>query len=351
MTAIGVIFLAFLLLIIALLASGFYPKDEQQETIVKTADADLLSNKGGLKVLSYNVQFMAGKGYTFWFDVPEANGPDNHPTPNAIQKTIKDVSKIIIDENPDFVFLQEVDDGAKRTGKQDQLQALLTLLPNNYCYHTSAFYWKSSFVPHPKVLGPAGMKLTTISKHPISTAKRHQLALTPSNIIAKHLGIKRAVLEAHIPFKEGGELILLNTHLEAFSQQTDTLQKQVTHVASLLTSFSKQNIPWIIAGDFNLLPPNQYSMLPTRQQTYYRPVSEICELTNQFPCIPSMEDVKSDPSAWHSFYSNDPEVISPDRTLDYLFYSPLLSCQSKTIRQHDTINISDHFPIIASFSL
>jgi len=351
MIAISVIFLVFLLLFIALLASGFYPKEEQQESIEKTADADLLSNKGKIKVLSYNVQFMAGKDYVFWFDLPDANGPDTHPSPNAIQKTIKDVAKVIIDENPDFIFLQEVDDGAKRTGKQDQLQTLLALLPDGYCYHTSAFYWKSSFVPHPRVLGRAGMKLTTLSKHPISNAKRHQLTLTPGNIIAKHLGIKRAVLEAHIPFKEGGELVLLNTHLEAFSKQTDTLQKQVNQVASLLTSFSSQNIPWIIAGDFNLLPPNQYNTLPTRQQIHYQPDSEICKLTNQFPCIPTMEDIEKNPAAWHSFYSNDPEVTSPDRTLDYLFYSPLLTCQSKTIRQHDTINISDHFPIIASFNL
>jgi endonuclease/exonuclease/phosphatase family metal-dependent hydrolase len=351
MLTIAVIFFGFIFLILGVLAFGYYPKAEQEEAVTKLANAPLLSSNQSFKVLSYNVQFMAGKDYVFWFDVPDANGPDNRPSPDAIQRTTEDVAKIIIDENPDFVFLQEVDDGAKRTDKQDQLKALLALLPDNYSHHTSAFYWKSGFVPHPRVLGRTGMKLSIVSKHPITSAKRHQLALTPDNILAKHLGIKRAVLEARIPLAEGGELVLLNTHLEAFSKQSDTLQKQVDHVRTLLQNLNDQKTPWVIGGDFNLLPPNQYKTLRTQQQSYYRADSEICGLTNEFSCIPSLEDIKTGSSKWYSFYSNDPDVTEPDRTLDYLFYSPLLQCHDKAIRQHDTMTISDHFPITGHFNL
>ncbi|ORU92421.1 MAG: hypothetical protein A6F70_02565 [Cycloclasticus sp. symbiont of Bathymodiolus heckerae] len=346
-TLVGVLLLA----VLGVLASGFYPKDKQQEAITSSANSPLLKRSAPIKVLSYNVQFMAGKDYVFWFDVPDGNGPDSSPSPRAIQKTTEDVAKVIIDENPDFILLQEIDDGAKRTYKQDQLAALLKLLPQSYQHHTSAFYWKSGFVPHPRILGRAGMKLSIVSKHPISSSRRHQLALTPDNVIAKHLGIKRAVLEAHVPYEEGGELVLLNTHLEAFSKQSDTLQKQVDHVRTLLTKLNEQNLPWVIGGDFNLLPPKQYETLQPRQQTYYRPASELCDLTDHFSCIPSMTDIETDPIKWHSFYSNDPDVTEPDRTLDYLFYSSLLHCTSKTIRRHDTSSISDHYPLIANFSL
>jgi len=340
-----------LLIILAMLATGFYPKDEQSEPVVSNSNAAPLKKNQPIKILSYNVQFMAGKEYVFWFDVPEGDGPDSNVSLSIIQKTARDVANIIIDEDPDFIYLQEIDDGAKRTGKQDQLKILLNLLPKSYQHHASAFYWKSGFVPHPKILGRAGMKLSIISKHPIKNATRHQLALTPDNILAKHLGIKRAILEAHIPYAEGGELVLLNTHLEAFSKQSDTLQKQVDQVHALLTRLDQEKTPWVIGGDFNLLPPKQYDTLPTRQQTYYRLTSELSDLTNSFACIPSIEDIATDPTAWYSFYSNDPDVKQPDRTLDYLFYSPLLSCTSKTIRQHDTATISDHYPLIATFLL
>jgi endonuclease/exonuclease/phosphatase family metal-dependent hydrolase len=338
---------------IGLLSLGQYPKQQQSEAVIKRTDNEkpLLSNTQQFKLLCYNVQFMAGKDYVFWFDVPDGNGPDNSPSPKAVQKTIADVANIIIDEDADFIFLQEVDDGAKRTNKQDQLQALLKRLPQAYAYHTSTFYWKSGFVPHPRILGRVGMKLSIISKYPIASSTRHQLALTPDNILAKHLGIKRAILEAHIPFKEGGELVLLNTHLEAFSKQSDTLQKQVDYVRNLLENLTQQQIPWVIGGDFNLLPSGQYSTLQPKQRVYYRPETELCDLSDQFPCVPSGMDIKEAPSKWYSFYSNDPEVTEPDRTLDYLFYSPMLTCISKTVRQHDTASISDHYPVIANFNL
>jgi len=340
-------------ILIGLLSLGHYPKQQQPETVFKRAENEIppLSNTKEFKVLCYNVQFMAGKDYVFWFDVPGGNGPDDSPSPESVQKTITDVAKIIIDEDADFIFLQEVDDGAKRTNKQDQLKALLTLLPQAYAYHTSTFYWKSGFVPHPRILGRAGMKLSILSKYPIASATRHQLALTPDNILAKHLGIKRAILEAHIPFKEGGELILLNTHLEAFSKQSDTLQRQVDYVRNLLDNLTQQQKPWVIGGDFNLLPPGQYGTLQPKQRVYYRPETELCDLTDRFPCVPSNMDIKEAPSKWYSFYSNDPELTAPDRTLDYLFYSPMLTCTSKTIRQHDTASISDHYPVIANFNL
>jgi len=349
MIAIGASLLLITAILAFLLSRAYYPKPIQLETVIKRGESPLLRQQQEIKVLSYNVQFMAGKGYVFWFDLPNANGPDSSPSVASVQKTCHEVARIIIEEQPDFVFLQEVDDGAKRTRYQDQLQLLLALLPPSYSHHASAFYWKTGFVPHPRVWGAAGMKLSTLSKHPLSNAKRHQLALTPDNIISKHLGIKRAILETRTPFAEGGELVLLNTHLEAFSKQSDTLQKQVNQLDVILSNYTSQGIPWIIGGDFNLLPPTQYVTLPDQQRIHYREKTELTRLSNKFPCIPSLDDLIT-PSKWYSYFPNDPDVSAPDRTLDYFFYSPLLHCRSSYIRQTDTLNISDHFPIVASFN-
>ena len=287
MIALSVFFVACLVLFLSLFAFAYYPKAEQDEIVHKRHTAPLLSRLKPFKVVCYNVQFMAGKDYVFWFDVPDAKGPDKRPSPEAIGKTTAAVAKIIIDEDPDFIFLQEVDDGAKRSDKQDQLANLLALLPDTYAYHSSAFYWKSGFVPHPRIMGRAGMKLCILSKYPISTATRHQLALTPDNMIAKHLGLKRAVLEAHIPYQEGGELVLFNTHLEAFSKRSDTLQRQVNQINTLLLKLCQQHTPWVIGGDFNLLAPQQYDTIQASHRAYYSRTSEICTLSDQFGCVPS----------------------------------------------------------------
>jgi endonuclease/exonuclease/phosphatase (EEP) superfamily protein YafD len=44
-------------------------------------------------------------------------------------------------------------------------------------------------------------------------------------------------------------------------------------------------------------------------------------------------------------------VSGPDRTQDYLFYSPTLKRIDAQVRQADTLLISDHLPVIARFML
>ncbi|MEK1942142.1 MAG: endonuclease/exonuclease/phosphatase family protein, partial [Pseudomonas sp.] len=58
-----------------------------------------------------------------------------------------------------------------------------------------------------------------------------------------------------------------------------------------------------------------------------------------------------DQAAWYTHYPNDPQASGPDRTLDYLFHSPMLARVAANVRQVDTLRISDHLPLIARFLL
>ena len=163
------------LLAMALVWSAtFHPGDRQTEPIFCDANAPLLQAGQTLKVLSYNVQFMAGKGYLFFFELSNDAGPDERPLPADVAHTTDEVARIIREEDPDIVLLQEIDDGAKRTGHMDQLRALLSRLPSAYRCHTSTFYWKARFVPHRRIMGAVGMKLSTISKYRITASRGSQ---------------------------------------------------------------------------------------------------------------------------------------------------------------------------------
>ena len=97
----------------------------------------------------------------FFYDLPGGKGPDKRPSKEDIAATLNEVARVIREENPDIILLQEVDDNARRTDYQDQLALLLELIPADYKFHASAFYWQSPFVPHPKIMGKVGMKLST----------------------------------------------------------------------------------------------------------------------------------------------------------------------------------------------
>lgn len=77
-----------------------------------------------LKVMTWNIQYLAGKRYVFWYDMADGSGPDERPTPEDIAYNLDEVARVLRDEQPDIVLLQEVDDGAKNTDYVNQLALL-----------------------------------------------------------------------------------------------------------------------------------------------------------------------------------------------------------------------------------
>ncbi len=331
----------------------FHPDDIQAEPVVCADDVPILKSGQTLKVFNYNVQFMAGKNYVFFFDVPNYPNPDKRPSPEDITKTLAEVAHLIRDENPDIVILQEVNDGSRRTYYEDQLARLLPLLPKEYACHTSAFFWKTAFIPDPRIMGAEGWKQSIISKYKITKAIRHQLALISlDNPITRQFKPKRAILEVRLPVEHGRDLVIFNAHLSAFAQGDDTMQKQVAQVDKLLDNLTQASIPWIMGGDFNLLPPNQYHQLQDDQKIYYQEKTEFEVLFNKYQGIPSLANLEGpDYQKWYTYFPNDPSVFKPDRTIDYIFYADYVKLINSYVRQHDTLTVSDHLPVIAEFQL
>jgi endonuclease/exonuclease/phosphatase family metal-dependent hydrolase len=98
------------------------------------------------------------------------------------------------------------------------------------------------------------------------------------------------------------------------------------------------------------MPGRNYDHLSPLQKTLYQKNSELQILLKDFKSIPSSDDINgSNPQKWYTHFPNDPEVKSPDRTIDYIFYSPLLNPLSWSVRNGDTLKTSDHFPVISTF--
>ncbi len=331
----------------------FHPPAVADEAVTCPDDAPQLEPGQSLDVMSWNVQYMAGKGYVFWYDLLDESGPDERPSPEDIAQTLDEVIRVIEDVDPDVVVLQEVDEGADRTDGQDQLALLLDELGDTWTCHASAFYWKAWFVPHPRIMGSVGMKLSTISKYAITDATRYQLAQMPNDVLTRQFDIRRAILETRLPVAGGGELAVLNTHLDAFAQGSDTMQRQVARTRELLDDLTDEGVPWVLGGDFNLLPPGrQYDDLGPAQQAYYEPDSELSVLTDVYPSVPSLAEANGeDREQWFTHFPNDPAVDGPDRTIDYLFHAPELEVGDHTVRRDDTLEISDHLPVVATFTL
>ena len=332
----------------------YHPADVEAMAVNCPASTPVLRAEQNLKVMTWNVQFMAGKNYTFWFDVPNNDGPDERPSPADISTTFSEVARVIKAENPDVILLDEVDNGAARTDYEDQLARLKSLLPPEYACSTSAYYWKAIYLPHPRIHAKVGLTLVVLSKYRIDTAERHQLALAPRDWISTQFNSKRAMLAAYLPVQQGGQFAAIATHLDAFAQGSNTMEQEVGQVDSLLSSLGASQTPFMIGGDFNLLPPDPaaYQRLPVAHQAYYNPQSEIKPLFERYLALPALPELTgADYAKWYTYLPNDPAIPYADSTLDYFFLSKNLTVSDHYVRQADTQKISDHFPLIAVIQL
>jgi endonuclease/exonuclease/phosphatase family metal-dependent hydrolase len=343
---------AFVLLITVLFYFGTYhPAPLEEQRLNSPSHAPILQPGQTLKIMSWNIQFMAGNTNNHYF---YAGGDDPWASRDVMNQTLEDVVRIIRDENPDILLLQEVDDGAVRTFKEDQLKKILERLPEEYGSYASAFYWKTAFVPHPSIMGSMGMKLSTVSKYKISKATRHALAsITDQNFITRQLSIKRALLDVQFPVAGGKSLTAFNTHLSAFAQDSDTMARQVEQVADQLARIETEGQYGFVAGDFNLIPPGAYANLSKKIQAYYNPAgTEIERLYDDYHPVPTLEEISSpDFAQWFTAMSTSGQQRNPDKTIDYIIFAKPLLPGEHYIRTEDTISVSDHLPVIAYFTL
>ncbi|HLF87762.1 MAG TPA: endonuclease/exonuclease/phosphatase family protein [Anaerolineales bacterium] len=334
---------------------GVYHPAEVEEMAVTCPDSAPQVQPGqSLKVLTWNVQTMSGKNYVFWSDLPTNDGPDDQPSPEDITLTLEEVARAIIDENPDIILIQEIDNGAARTYNEDQLARLLDLLPDEYACSTSTFSWKAAYVPHPRIKGSVGWMEAIVSKYQISTADRHRLVISESSWLETQFRIKPAILASHLPMVGGGEFVAATLHFDIYVPGNNAKDLQVEQVNQFLANLNASGTPWVLGGDFNLLPYDDaaYNRLLPSHQPSYNSVSEIKPLFDAYLAVPSQEEVTGENyAAWLTRWPNDPAISGPDRTLDYIFLPPSIALGDHYVRQADTLVISDHLPVVAVFEL
>lgn len=337
-----------LLLSLLIYFTTYHPSEIEIQEVYSPEQIPRIQPGQTIKIMNWNVQFMAGNHDNhFFYD----DGTDPWPSKASIEQTLDGIARVIQQQAPDIVLLQEVDDVASRTHRQDQTQALLSRLPD-YTAFTQTFYWKAAYVPHPDINGRVGMKLVVLSKYALSKATRIALpAITTDDILRRQFNLKRAMQQVHLPIEGGGELVVINTHLSAFAKGSNTMTLQVAKVMEQLTSLGS-DAHWIIGGDFNLLPNDAAIASFTEQRSHYNEQgTELTPLITTYSSIPSLENIQRDPEPWFTYISPSSTEKLPSRTIDYIFYSPTLENTQSNVLRGEALALSDHLPIVASFKL
>ncbi|MEM6300314.1 MAG: endonuclease/exonuclease/phosphatase family protein [Pseudomonadota bacterium] len=345
---VGVVLSLAVMFLMAVYLTTFHPDPVESVNVYPGDDTPVLAAGQTVKILSWNVQFMAGNDNNhFFYD----DGPDPWPDADTVAAVTRRVADFIAAEDPDLVMLQEVDDEATRTHMQDQTELLRQYLPQ-YAAYTETFYWKAAYLPHPAINGRVGMKLVVLSKFKINEATRYALsAITSDDVLTRQFNLKRAMLQVQLPIDDGRELILIDTHLSAFAQGSNTMEVQVGQVLERLAALPEET-PWVLGGDFNLLPNDDALTSYTElRSSYNEQGTELYPLISRYPSIPSLTAIEENPESSYTYMSPQDPLRQPDRTIDYIFYSPLLAVNRGEVLRGDAKPLSDHLPVLIEIVL
>ena len=151
-------------------------------------------------------------------------------TPGVVN--VEAIAKVITDENPDIVFLQEVDKNTGRNGyTKDQSAELGTLTKMNVAFFSAINFMKGYY------------GVAILSKYPLSHIRKQ---LLPKATTAEE---QRVMGLAQVDLPGNDSLLALVTHL-----QNDNAESRLLQVRELVSATSSLTMPLVMGGDFNERP-------------------------------------------------------------------------------------------------
>jgi endonuclease/exonuclease/phosphatase family metal-dependent hydrolase len=261
------IVLAVLFVAILLIAGGYvayvainYYRIEDNLTLNVNGETDNKVTLGSeYSLLSYNVGFGAySPYYTFFMD--EGKMLDGTTTKGVYGKGISytDVKKnvdgqqgVLLTENADFVFLQEVDEEADRSYKINMRSQFTTALSSYLWTYASNFHTPYLLYPFNDPIGASKSGLLTLSKYKVESSVRKSLPLSDS-FFSNLFDLDRCFAVNYLPVEGSDKLLaLVNIHMSAYDEGGKVRAKQLETLNAFLKEESEKGNYVIVGGDFN----------------------------------------------------------------------------------------------------
>lgn len=154
----------------------------------------------------------------------------------------------------DFIMLQEVDRESKRSWNIDQAEEFANALPDHNYAFTPNYDVKYLPFPFTNPIGKVYGGLQTLSKFTPAESKRIALPGI-SDFPKKIFYLERCLLMQRYKLANGKDLIVINTHFEAYDDGSVKKQQMALTKKILEEEYAKGNYV-VLGGDWNIAPPS-----------------------------------------------------------------------------------------------
>jgi endonuclease/exonuclease/phosphatase family metal-dependent hydrolase len=293
--------------------------------------------KDELNILTWNIGYAGlGKEMDFFYEGGKMVRPTTELNKGYLENILNEVKRA---DTTDFIFIQEVDQRAKRSHFTDQVEAFQNKM-NDY-YTVFGVNYDVPFVPIPTMepMGRVKAGQMTLSKMAPDSAIRYRLHETytwPKRLFL----LKRCFIHTQYTLPSGKILSMINLHNSAFGDAVEARKQDLIALKQLMYTLWAKGHYVIAGGDWNQNPPGfDPDLIKDGNKAYafeHVPVS----------FSPKGWTWATDPSKATNRDVNEPFVKGGTKatTIDFFIVSPNVSIVSVNTNSNGFVN-SDHQPV------
>lgn len=339
----GILVLAAILYVAGMILFGLITKFKPQpveavDTVkAQSGKADAALADSTYTFLIWNVGYGGlGKEVDFFYDGGKmVTSPKEHVLKNN-EGMVKFFEQ---NRDVDFIMLQEVDRNSKRSWHIDQAAEFAAALPGHNYTFTPNYVVQYLPFPFTDPIGRVYGGLQTLSKYAPVESKRIALPGI-TDFPRKIFYLERCLLQQRYKLNNGKELVVINTHFEAYDDGSVKKEQMALTKKLLEEEYAKGNYV-ILGGDWNIAPPSfnvhTWEKEPEDDQLYLK--------NNDANYIPGWQYVYDSTTATNR---KNKFAFNPTKTfttvIDYYFTSP--NIEAVEVKGVDLgFNYSDHQPV------
>ncbi len=245
-----VVVITFVLFLIYAIANDYEP--EGHETVYLSDTSKTLADTVEYKLMIWNIGYCGlDKSMDFFYD----GGNQVFTKESQYLENLDKITTYITakSKNTDFILLQEVDTYSKRSYYINQVDTLNKKMPEFLSFFAKNY--DVFFVPTPisKPYSSVTSGLLTLTPHEPQIATRFSFPGRYSFPVYLFM-LDRCFLENRYNLANGKQLLIINTHNEAYDDGSQRKQQMAFLKDYLLSEYAKGNYI-IVGGDWNQCPP------------------------------------------------------------------------------------------------
>ncbi len=348
------IFIGLILLLVLIIGGyvayvfiDFYRLDDMLELEVQNVSDEAACLDTEYLIVCYNVGFGAySNDYSFFMDGGKYSRAFSR---EAVYENLDGAFSVVKKENPDFIYLQEIDVGSTRSYHVDQYVLAMEAFPDYGSVFAQNYDSPYLFYPFIRPHGKSVAGLVTLSSFKIEEAVRRSLPIEDS--FMKLVDLDRCYSLIRVPTENGKSLCLYNLHLSAYSSDGSIATRQLEMLFEDMSSEYAAGNYILCGGDFNkdLLGDSSKIFGVSGEEYSWAQSFPFELLPKNFSLIAPLDERNPIPSARNANAAYDPETAFV-LTIDGYIVSDNVEVISSAVID-EGFAYSDHNPVKMYFSL